>query len=178
MKRRDFPIALAALASVAGCSLRPPTDDPFTRPQIDWSPGLLLDRASAQRVLGNPCHLEKATAYLDGQTKTYQCAFRDDAFDPLTGKAGILYYMYEEHESAAGARSFLDSTLRANRLDPGDGIRVDSGAQLHYFAATDVVRMVMIRKENRLVRLKVNPVTSHYSFAEFRNVAAELAGKL
>jgi hypothetical protein len=42
----------------------------------------------------------------------------------------------------------------------------------------DVIRMAMILKENRLIRLKVNPVTSRYNLVEFRMVAAELAKKL
>ena len=38
--------------------------------------------------------------------------------------------------------------------------------------------MVMIRKESRMIRLKVNPVTSHYNLVEFRKVAGELATQL
>ena len=86
--------------------------------------------------------------------------------------------MYEEYQSAEAARSFMDSTLKANRLNPGDAIRMEGGAELHYFTGGDVVRMVMILKERRMIRLKVNPVTSHYSLAELRKVAAELAKQL
>ena len=86
--------------------------------------------------------------------------------------------MYEEYQSAEAASSYLDSTLSANRLSPKDAIRVEGGAELHYFTGGDSVRMVMILKESRLIRLKVNPVTSHYSLVEFRKVAAELAKQL
>ena len=86
--------------------------------------------------------------------------------------------MYEEYRSADAARSFLDSTLKANHINPGDGIRMEGGAQVHYLAGGNVIRMVMILKENHLIRLKVNPVTSHYSLVEFRKLAAELAKQL
>jgi hypothetical protein len=86
--------------------------------------------------------------------------------------------MYEEYQSAEAARSFLDSTLKANRLSPEKSIRMEGGAELHYFTGGDVIRMVMILKENHLTRLKVNPVTSQYSLVEFRKVAAELAKQL
>jgi hypothetical protein len=72
----------------------------------------------------------------------------------------------------------LDSTLKANRLNPKDAIRMEGGAELHYFTRGEVIRMVMILKEERLIRLKVNPVTSHYSLVEFRKVAVELATQL
>ena len=177
MKPWSFFIASAALVLAGGCLSQPPFKDPFTRPQIDWKPRLALDVGEAERILGNKSRLEKVTAYLDEGTRAFQSSFRDDPLEPATGRTGILGYMYEEYQSAGAARSFLVSTLKANRLSPEDAIRI-GGAELHYFTGGDVVRMVMILKENRLVRLKVNPVTSHYSLVEFRKVAAELAKQL
>lgn len=174
----SFFIALAALVLAGGCLSQPPFNDPFTRPQIDWKPRLALDVGEAERILGNKSRLGKVTAYLDEGTRAFQSSFRDDRLDPATGKMGILGYMYEEYQSADAARSFLDSTLKANRLSTEDAIRMEGGAELHYFTGGDVIRMVMILKENRLIRLKVNPVTSHYSLVEFRKVAAELAKQL
>ena len=178
MKPWNFFIALAVLVSAGGCLSQPPFQDPFTRPQIDWKPTLVLDVGQAERILGNEGRLEKVTAYLDEGNRTYQARFRDDRPDPATGKTGGLGYMYEEYQSAEAARSFLDSTLKANRLSPKDAIRMEGGAELHYFTGGDVIRMVMILRENRLIRLKVNPVTSRYSLVEFRKVAMELARQL
>jgi hypothetical protein len=138
----------------------------------------VLAVGEAERILGNKCHPERITAYLDDGTRAYQTSFRDDGPDPATGKTGILGYMYEEYQSAEAAKSFLDSTLKANRLSPEDAIRTEGGAELHYFTGGDMIRMVMILKENRLIRLKVNPVTRRYSLVEFRKVAAELAKQL
>jgi hypothetical protein len=178
MKPFSFSIVLAVLVLAAGCLSQPPFQDPFTRPQIDWKPRLVLEVGEADRILGNKSHAEKVTAYLDDGVRAYQATFRDDRLDPATGKAGVLGYMYEEYESAEAARYFLDSTMKANRLSPDNSSRVEGGAELNYFTGGDVIRMVMILKENRLVRLKVNPVTSHYSLVELRRVAAELAKQL
>ena len=178
MKPLGLFIVLAVFVSAEGCLSQSASPDPFARPQIDWKPRLVLDIAQAERILGNKGRLEKVTAYLDEGTRAYQSSFRDDQLDPATGKTGLLGYMYEEYQSAEAARSFLDSTLKANRLSPEDAIRMQRGAELHYFTGGDVIRMVMILKENRLIRLKVNPVTSHYNLFEFRKVAAELAKKL
>ncbi len=147
MKPRSLFVALAVLVSTGGCSSEPPFQDPFTRPQIDWRPGLVLDVGEAERILGNKCRLEKITAYLDEGTRAYQSSFRDDQLDPATGKRGILGYMYEEYQSTEAARSFLDSTLKANHLNPEDALRMQGGAELHYFTGGDVIRMVIILKE-------------------------------
>ncbi len=178
MKHWRFFLALAVLVTVGGCSSQPPFQDPFARAQIDWKPRLVLDVGEAERILGSGGRPERVTAYIDGGTRAYQSSFRDDRLDPVTGKTGSLDYMYEEYQSAEAARSFLDSTLKANRLSPADAIRMEGGAELNYFTGGDVIRMVMILKENRLIRLKVNPVTSHYSLAEFRRVASELGQRL
>ena len=178
MKLWHFVFALAVVVSAGGCLSPPPFQDPFTRPQIDWKPKLLLDVGEAERILGTEGHLERVTAYLDAGTRTYQASFRDHRPDPATGKTGSLGYMYEEYQSAEAARRFLDSTLKANRLSPADAIPMEGGAELDYLTGGDVIRMVMILKENRLIRLKVNPVTSHYSLVEFRRVAARLAKQL
>jgi hypothetical protein len=171
-------VSASILALVNGCASQPSFPDPFTRPQIDWTPSLVLDIDEAQRILGGPGRLEKVTTYLDEGTKTYVSAFKDDALDPRTGKAGILYYMYEEYESSDTVRSYLYSTLKENHVDPADGIRMEGGAELHYLTGSPVVRMAMILKGNRLIRLKVNVVTSHYGLAEFQEVATGMAEKL
>ncbi len=178
MKLWIISIIAVVVVSAGGCKSQPAFQDPFTRPQIEWKPSLVLDIGQAERILGNQCRLEKVTAYLDGGTKAYQSAFRDDWLDPETGKTGILYYMYEEYESAYNAKSFLDSTLKANHINPSDAIRMEGGAELHYLTGGRVIRMVMILKENHLIRLKVNPVTSRYSLDELQKVAGELANQL
>jgi hypothetical protein len=178
MKRWRFLIALAVLVSAGGGCSQPPFQDPFTRPQIDWKPRLVLDVGQAERILGNKGRLEKVTAYLDEGSRAYQASFRDDQLDPATGKTGVLGYMYEEYQSAEAARSYLDSTLKANRLNPRDAIRMKGGTELHYFIGGNVIRMFMMLRDNHLIRIKVNPVTSHYSLVELRKVAAELAKQL
>lgn len=168
----------AVLISVAACNSRLQFQDPFTRPQIDWKPNLLLDKEKVDRILGHQSHLEKVTAYIKDGTRTYQSVFHDDDPDPSTGKTGILYYMYEEYQTAAAAKSFLDSTLKSNHIDPANGVQMGNGAELHYLTGVRVIRMVMILKEKHLIRLKVNPATSRYSSVEFQKVAVELANQL
>jgi len=178
MKYLYVLITTVLLLSAVGCASQSVFQDPFTRPQIDWRPGLVLSIGEAERILGSQGHLEKDTAYLDNGTKAYQSAFYDDSPDPATGKTGTLYFMYEEYQTADAASSFLESTLKANNIDPTEGVLKDGDARIYYLAGGKVVRMAMILKGNRLIRLKVNRVTSHYRVDEFQKVAGELAERL
>jgi hypothetical protein len=172
-------VAIAAIGFLAaGCKQQPEFQDPFTRTQIDWRPSLVLGTGDAARILGNQSRLEKLTAYQGEGAKAYLSAFRDDWRDPKTGKTGILYYMYEEYLSAEAAKSYLAATLKANDINPADGIRSKSGAELHYLTGGEVVRMAMVLKGNRLIRLKVNQVTSRYRLDEFKDVVGEFANQL
>ena len=178
MKRWIAAFAVTTGVLIGACEQEPPFQDPFKRPQIDWRPALVFDTGKATRILGNPSRLEKTTAYSDAGTRVYQAAFRDDWLDPATGKTGIVYYMYEEYPDAGAARAFLDSTVLANHLDPADGIRTAGGAELHYLTGGTVVRMALVLKGNRLVRLKVNQLTSRYRLDEFKTIVTSLADQL
>ncbi len=169
---------VAAIVALAGCASQQGFRDPFTRPQIDWNPSVVLSVEEAERVLGNPSYLDRSTAYMDNGTKTYFSVFREVSSDPATGKTGLLYYMYEEYATAVAARSYLYSTLDANHINPADGTRTEDGTEIHYLSGGPVVRMVMVLKQNHLIRLKVNPVTSRYSLGELRNAAEMLATQL
>jgi hypothetical protein len=136
MKPWVFSLAVAVLVSTAGCKTQPAFQDPFLRPQIDWTPGLVLAIDEANRIRGNQSRL------------------------------------------AGTARSYLDSTLKANHISPSEGIRLASGAEIHYLSGGKIIRMVMILKGNHLVLVKVNQVTSRYSLDEFEKIAGDLAGRL
>jgi hypothetical protein len=177
MPRRFVAVSLAVLFLVAGCASPPHFEDPFARPQIAWRPALVLDAGDAGRILGARSRLERVTSYLADETRTFQATFVDDAPRPVAGRTGALGYMYEEYPTADAARSYLDTTLKENRLSPLAAVRID-GAELHYFTGGDIVRMVMILKGKNLVRLKVNPVPDRYSLAELQAVAGQLARRL
>jgi hypothetical protein len=177
MAPRFVAVSLLVLFLIAGCASQPHFEDPFARAQIAWRPALVLDAGDAERILGARSRLEKVTSYLEDGIRTFQAIFVDDAPAPVSGRMGALGYMYEEYQTAGAARSYLDTTLKENRLNPLAAVRID-GAELHYFTAGDIVRMVMILKGKHLVRLKVNPVPDRYSLAEFQAVAGELARRL
>jgi hypothetical protein len=177
MAPRFVAASLAVLFLVAGCASPPQFEDPFARAQIAWRPALVLDAGDAGRILGATSHLDRVTSYLGGGTRTFQATFVEDTLAPAAGRTGALGYMYEEYQTSEAARSYLDTTLKENRLSPSAAVRID-GTELRYFTGGDVVRMVMILKGKHLVRLKVNPVPARYSLAEFRAVAGELARRL
>src|SRR5262249_30605842 len=127
-------VLAVAILTVGACAAQPDFRDPFTRPQIDWRPSVLLDREAAGRILGSPGHLERETAYLDDGTRAYQSDFHDDGADPITGKTGVVYFMHEEYETATAARAFLEATLKANRVSLAAGVTIEGGAELHYLA--------------------------------------------
>jgi len=178
MKYRHFFYLSIVLVALGGCGSRVAYRDPFQFPQIEWKPDTILNAPQADRILGTPSRLEKTTAYAENGKRVFQSVFFDVAVDPVTGKKGALYFMVEEYPTSEAVLSYLNPMLRENHVNPDDGIPVEGGARLHYMAGGQVIRMVVIPKGNRLLRLKVNVVTSRYRLDEFRKVAEELAKRL
>jgi hypothetical protein len=170
----DRRLAIVVLVLATSCVSAPENYDPFTLPQIDWTPDLIPSNNQADRVLGGPSHLEKTTSYLNGGIPTYQSVYYDDAPDDA-GKTGTFYYMLEDFPLADDVTSYLDQTLGDNHVPLDAAVPLTNGGRLYWLTGGPEVRMAMIQKKNILLRLKVNVVTARYNEKEFKKVALEIA---
>ena len=61
-----------------------------------------------------------------------------------------------------------------------EGLLVISGLGDEAYFHTDQQNFsfILVRKGNKMMRMKVNPLTSHYTFTEFNRVAREIANRL
>ena len=63
MKSLAVLVAFSILVSMGGCVSQPAFERPFTRLQIAWNPGRVLDIRDDGRILRNQRHVEQVTAY-------------------------------------------------------------------------------------------------------------------
>lgn len=123
-------------------------------------PGALacLSKNRAETILGQPATLTENAAgkkhHVDRYTCTYTAVSRD-----ARHKLGNLYYVAEAYLTPEDAHRALAAITSANRDMPGwkkfsDG--VDEGVS--HTDGTNF-QLVIVRKGNKLVRLKINQVT-------------------
>lgn len=154
--------AILLLAVLTTCTGAPQTSHP---PQpaatIVWQPDQSLSLQDAERILGESAHLEEASAYMVGTTRTYQSSYFADATDVATGRAGAIYFLFEEYESVAAASLSYEDIRSANEQAPGVEQLPGLGDEAYFHSDGTNFLFVLSRSENKLFRIKVNKTTSH-----------------
>lgn len=146
---------------------RPPTDSLYNLFSLD----------DALKILGEPGHLKDSSS-TTGAIFTYRSAYVANAEDKTTGKTGIIYFMFEEYANENSAHKSYTSIKNANEHN---GIKVVQGVgDEGYFsgAGEKNYRFALIRSGNKMIRLKVNKVTTYTSYEEFIKVVEAIAHRL
>jgi hypothetical protein len=149
---------------LSGCS-------PRVRPNIDWKPDLILSLQDAERILGESAHLENSSAYLEGNTKTYESSYFANTVDKATDKTGVLYFMYEEYENVESASLSYESIRKANERAPGVQPLTGVGDEAYFHSDGTNFLFVLSRSGNKMFRVKVNKTTSHTNKEAFMATA-------
>ena len=148
-------------AVLTSCASAPKTIyPPQLTETIDWKPDLSLSLQDAEQILGESAHLEDASAYLVGNTKTYESSYFADAPDISTGKTGAIYFIYEEYETVQAASLSYESIHSANEQAPGVEPLFGMGDEAYFHSDGTNFLFVLSRSENKLFRIKVNKTTS------------------
>jgi hypothetical protein len=145
---------------------------PKARPTIDWKPDLSLSLQDAEQMLGESTHIKNSSAYLEGNTKTYESSYFANAVDTVTGKTGTLYFMYEEYENVESASLSYESIRKANERAPGVQPLIGVGDEAYFHSDGTNFLFVLSRSENKMFRIKVNKTTSHTNEVAFIAIAS------
>ncbi len=155
--------------SFLGCTTQN-TILPNNAKRIDWKPEVILTLADAERILGEPGHLDEAVSYLDGDTKVYASKYSSNKMDEKSGKTGTLYYMIEEYKNIESARNSYETIRASNEKAVGVVPLSDVGSEAYFHSDGENFLFVLIRNENLMIRMKVNKTSSHTDGVAFREV--------
>jgi len=137
----------------------------------------LFELADAERILGEAAYLKDTSLTVRDDATEYQCAYTADAEDAKTHKTGAVYFMVEVFKEISSAKQVYTSIRKANQ-DSGIEILEDLGDEAYFHSDNENFMMIMARKENKVIRLKVNKLTSHTSRDEFNLVSKNIIAKL
>ncbi|HEY5747397.1 MAG TPA: hypothetical protein VIU12_15065 [Chryseolinea sp.] len=136
-----------------------------------------VSQADAERILGLPAketdHLSKEK---DGVSR-FECTF---TATENAGAGGIshLYYVYEQYKSAALAHEVYQEILSANNPMPGQKQLDSLGDEAWLHTDNENFELLIFRKNNHMVRVKVNKLTDKTSLPELMNVMRRMAATL
>jgi hypothetical protein len=138
----------------------------------------LLTPEDAEKIMGEPAMLTCNTFIKKGDTLEYKCDYTALSQDPITGKTGKLYFMYEIYGGVAAAANAYAAIYQANRTHEGVEVVSGVGSEAYYHSDQTGFYFFLVRKNEKMFRLKLNKVTSHSSVAEFKEVTRRIVDKI
>ena len=137
----------------------------------------LFQLTEAERILGEDAYLNDSSISINKNATVYQCSYIADARDEITGKTGAIYYMVEYFgvlDSAKHIYAFFKKVNQEHGIKTIDGL----GDEAYFHSDNQNFLMIIARKENRVLRMKVNKITSHTSTVEFHTIARDIVSRL
>ena len=126
-----------------------------------------LPIADAEKILGVPARkTENLTSNKDNVLQ-YKCTWTASQNTNCN-----LYYIDEQHSNAEAANKVFDDIVVSNRDHSGQS-HPDIGDEAWLHSDGDNFCLLMVRKGNKIMRMKVNKLTKQTSVEEMKRVASE-----
>jgi hypothetical protein len=130
-----------------------------------------LSVADATRILGQPAvQTESATRPPEGGAERFICTYTATMADAKTHKTGHVYYMYEVYRDEALAEGTYQNIVSSNARMPGQRRLDNLGNEAWEHSDGEGFYLIMVRKQNRMIRIKINSLTSKTSLENLKAV--------
>ena len=123
----------------------------------------LFTTADAEKILGEPAHLSDSSWRNVADTVEYKCSYTANAKDPKTDKTGNIYFMFEEYARESIAKDIYSFIKKGNENNEGVKTLSDVGDEAYFHSDNQNFYFILARKGNRMIRMKVNKVTTNTS---------------
>lgn len=181
MKYHIFPIYIISLAGLFATYHEGPTrvnEPDITTTDTSAIASKLLTLTDAKKIMGEPAKLTGNAYKKKGDTLEYTCEYTALAQDAITSKTGKLYFMYEKYKGVAAAANAYKAIYQANSRHQGVEIVSGLGNEAYYHTDLTGFYFFLVRKNEKMFRMKLNKITSHSSETEFKAVAKRIVDKL
>ena len=181
MKCKFLPVYILSLIGLfAACQKAPTNVDEPCMIQADTVAiaSKLLTLTDAEKIMGEPAKLTCNTFIKKGDTLEYKCDYTALSQDVITGKTGKLYFMYEIYGGVAAAANAYTGIYQANSRHEGVEVVSSLGNEAYYHSDQTGFYFFLVRKNEKMFRLKLNKVTSHSSVVEFKEATRRIVDKL
>jgi len=138
----------------------------------------LFTLTDAEKIMGEPAKLTCNAFIKKGDTLEYKCDYTALSQDVITGKTGKLYFMYEIYGGVAAAANAYAAIYQANSRHEGVEVVSGLGNEAYYHSDQTGFYFFLVRKNEKMFRLKLNKVTSHSSVVEFKEATRRIVDKL
>src|SRR4030095_1736312 len=138
----------------------------------------LLSLSDAKKILGENAHVSDSSASEANGQLTVKRTFTADNVDLETRKKGNIYFMFEHFDQDSSAHKIYSDIKKANEGHPGIMYLSGVGDEAYFHSDGENFYFVLVRKDSKLLRMKLSKITSHSSKAEFLNVTRKIVADM
>lgn len=132
---------------------------------------ICIAKTDAEKILGFPARQTESTTVSENNVVQHKCSWKATQ-DDLNSN---LYYSDEQHDNAESAHKVFEDIVVSNSNNPGHS-RPDIGDEAWLHSDGTNFCFLMVRKGNKIIRLKVNRLTKGTSVEEMKRVATAWRG--
>jgi hypothetical protein len=138
----------------------------------------ILQLPNVEKILGEPARLTEKKTTTENKVLKERRTYAALAKDAATDKTGMLYYGFDQYPSKQGAIQRYKDVVVSNQ--PNGNLKPIMGMGDEAFIQTDGSNfyLIMARKNNKIILIKVNRITSHTSETGLKEVAGYLVKQL
>ena len=162
------PIDFIRSATNSTDLIRPDTIPPENRFTVE----------DAEKILGEKARAGEDKTEINAISQSFTKSYSALTGDTKTGRTGNLWVIFEHYNKVEEADAKYDEMLASNRNSPGVKILSNIGDEAWWHSDGTNFYLIIIRKGNRMFRMKVNRVTSKTSVEEFNRYARKVAETL
>ena len=137
-----------------------------------------LVQADAEKILGQTAKLTESFSESKNNVTKFRCTYTANNIDPKTNKTSNLYYLLEEYKNVDSAQKTYTDILRQNENMPGLKRLAGIGDQAFLHTDNENFLMIISRKGDKILRMKVNKLTSRTSLNELQNISKTIIARL
>jgi len=137
-----------------------------------------LEKADAEKILGQPARITENTTEKTDSSAKYRCTYTADRTEASSGKLGHVYYMFETYRSENVSKKVYTQIFSQNASMPHLDTIKNLGDEALRHTDNENFDMIIVRKGNKIVRIKVNRLTKMTSAFELLVVAEKITASL
>jgi predicted small lipoprotein YifL len=146
--------------------------------QSQIHPDNFFTESDAEKILGEQAHLTDSSSTIKEDTLEYKCTYTANSKDQKTGKTGVVYFLFEQYAEVSIAKEVYSSIRKANENHEGFKVLHDMGDEAYFHSDGQNFYFILVRKGEKMLRMKVNKTTSTTSLDEFNLIAKNITAAI
>ena len=118
-----------------------------------------ISQSDAEKILGQAATLTESSVEENGNALKSRYTYTATSKEATTGKTGHLYFMFEKYNDEASAKKTFAGIISQNQNMPNIK-KLSMGDEALRHTDNENFDMIIVRKGNKIIRLKVNKLTS------------------